>query len=230
MAPPEPILFDLDGTLIDSCEGLTKSYAHALTALGRIPPPQGELRFCIGPPIRRNLARLLGSEDPVLIEEGVRRFRERFADVGWTECHVYDGVLAMIDEVRARGALVYVATAKPQIFTDRVLARVGLAERIDGAFGPPLDGSMDDKRILLRHALATAGIDPRRAALVGDRDNDIRAAIANAVQPVGVTWGYGTREELLGAGATLILDTPAEVVAHLTSIPQPGARRPRPRS
>ena len=215
MAPPETVLFDLDGTLIDSFEGLTRSYAHALSALGRTPPPPEGLRDCIGPPIRRNFARLLGTDDPVLLEAAVAHFRERYSAVGWTECRLYDGVLAMVDAVRERGARVYVATAKPQTFTDRILAHVGLATHVDGAFGPPLDGSMDDKRILLRHALATAGIDARAAALVGDRDNDVRAALANGVLPVGITWGYGSREELVGSGAVLVLDTPAEVVAHL---------------
>jgi phosphoglycolate phosphatase len=215
VTPPETILFDLDGTLIDSFEGLTRCYAHALSSLGRVPPPPEGLRDCIGPPIRRNFARLLGSEDPALLESAVHHFRERYASVGWTECHLYAGVLEMVDGVRALGARVYVATAKPQTFADRILARLGLTERIDGAFGPPLDGSMDDKRILLGHALRTASIDAASAALVGDRDNDVRAALAHGVLPVGVTWGFGSREELVLAGAALVLDSPPDVVARL---------------
>ena len=86
VAPPETVLFDLDGTLIDSFEGLTRSYAHALSALGRTPPPPEGLRDCIGPPLRRNFARLLGTDDPVLLEAAVAHFRERYSAVGWTEC------------------------------------------------------------------------------------------------------------------------------------------------
>lgn len=219
MTPPRraTVCFDLDGTLLDSHDGLTRSYAHALEALGRPLPPPAALRACIGPPIRENFARLLGTDDRAVIEEAVRVFRVRYDAVGWSEGRLYDGVVPMLEAVRRLGVGVLIATAKPQTFTDRIVAGFGLAPLVDGAFGPTLDGRLDDKRRLVAHLLEVTGIDPGRAALVGDRHTDVVAATAHGLFPVGVTWGFGTREELTTAGATVVVDRPEEVVARVAA-------------
>ncbi|MFO0933145.1 MAG: HAD hydrolase-like protein [Planctomycetota bacterium] len=207
------VCFDLDGTLLDSHDGLTRSYAHALTTLGHPLPPPEALRACIGPPLRDNFARLLGTRDVERIEEAVRVFRVRYDAVGWSEGRLYDGVLEMLAAVAALGARVLIATAKPQKFTDRIVAHFGLDRHVEAAFGPTLDGSLDDKRRLVAHMIERTGLDPSRAALVGDRHTDVVAATAHGLWPVGITWGFGSRAELLEAGATTIVDRPDEVVA-----------------
>lgn len=207
------VCFDLDGTLLDSHDGLTRSYAHALTVLGHPLPPPEALRACIGPPLRDNFARLLGTDDVARIEEAVRVFRVRYDAVGWSEGRLYDGVLAMLEAVGALGARVLIATAKPQKFTDRIVAHFGLDRVVEAAFGPTLDGSLDDKRRLVAHMIERTGLRPAHAALVGDRHTDVVAATTHGMLPVGITWGFGSREELTDAGATIVVDRPDEVVA-----------------
>jgi phosphoglycolate phosphatase len=210
-APLRAVFFDLDGTLIDSFAGLAGCYRHALEGLGRRPPGDDELRWCVGPPLRRNLARLLG--DDALVERGVTLFRERYDSIGWSESVVYDGVSPMVDAVRDSGFRVFVATGKPLVYAERILRHHGLHDRFEGAFGPGLDKSLDDKIHLLAHALDVSKIHPGEAVLVGDRENDVTAAKGNGVPCVGVTWGYGSREELADAGADVVCETPTDVVA-----------------
>lgn len=217
-APLATVLFDLDGTLLDSFEGLARCYAHAVTTLGLPEPAESDLRPCIGPPLRRNLARLLGTDDAATVERAVGVFRARYDAVGWAESRLYDGVLAMLEAVRALGVAVLVATAKPQTFTDRIVAHYGLDAHLDGAFGPTLDGSLDDKRRLLAHVRERTGFRPEAAAMVGDRENDVVAALAHGVLPVGVLWGYGSADELTSAGAAHLCARPEDVVARLVAL------------
>jgi phosphoglycolate phosphatase len=209
------VLFDLDGTILDSFEGLSRSYAHAVVSLGLPEPTLEALRPCIGPPLRENLARLLATADRARIEEAVAIFRARYDAVGWKESHLYEGALDMLAAVARTAARVLVLTAKPQKFTDRIVEHYGLDRVIAGAFGPTLDGKLDDKRVLLAHVIEKTGLDPTRAAVVGDRHTDMAAAVTHGALPIGVTWGYGSAEELLTAGARFLCATPPEVVERL---------------
>jgi phosphoglycolate phosphatase len=216
MAARDTAVFDLDGTLIDSFEGITRCYQHALERMGCRVPPQEELRSCIGPPIRGNFPRLLGGDDAERIERAVAFYRERYDVHGWRECALYPGVEDMLRALHARGTRLLVATAKPQVYTDRILAHLGLAPLFERVFGTTLDGALDDKRRLLAHAVREASLDPAACAMVGDRANDVTAARTHAFHPVGVLWGYGSREELEGAGAEVVCATPDDVVRALT--------------
>lgn len=219
------VCFDLDGTLLDSHDGLVRSYAHALAATGRPPADPEALRACIGPPLRENLARLLGTTDPTTIEAAVTAFRARYDAVGWSESRLYDGVVPMLAAVRDLGVRVLIATAKPQKFTDRIVAHFGLDRLVDAAFGPTLDGSLDDKRRLLAHVIATTSLVPSRATLVGDRHTDVVAATTHGLFPVGVSWGYGSRDELLTAGAAIVVDSPDAALAALVQWMESAAPR-----
>jgi phosphoglycolate phosphatase len=212
------VLFDLDGTILDSFEGLSRSYAHAVTSLGLPEPTLDALRPCIGPPLRENFARLLATTDRERIEHAVAFFRGRYDAIGWKESRLYDGALDMLDAVARTAARVLVLTAKPQKFTDRIVAHFGLDRVIAGAYGPTLDGTLDDKRVLLAHVIEKTGLDPTRAAVVGDRHTDMAAAVTHGALPVGVTWGYGSAEELLGAGAKFLCATPPDVVKRLLDL------------
>jgi phosphoglycolate phosphatase len=170
---------------------------------------------CIGPPLRGNFARLLSTDDPARVERAVALYRERFDAVGWTENVEYPGALAMLDALRAKGVRTHLATAKPEVFTKRVVERFGLAARLDSVHAAALDASRDDKAHVLAGLVEQEGVDPRRAAMVGDRAQDVWAAKANRIRAVGVTYGYGSREELLEAGASVLCASPAEVLAAL---------------
>lgn len=218
-APPRSrrsvVFFDLDGTLIDPFEGITGSYRHALEALGRTPPPAADLAPCIGPPLRNNLERLLGTTCRATVDEGIRAFRARYAAWGWSRNVVYPGIPGMLSTLRRAGVRLFIATAKPEPFATQVATHHGLLEWVEAVYGPPLDGSQDDKARLLARALGERGIDPAEAVLVGDRRHDVRAARENGVLAVQVTWGYAVPGEVEEAGARWVCDRPEQVLACL---------------
>jgi phosphoglycolate phosphatase len=104
------------------------------------------------------------------------------------------------------------------VFADRIVRHFALAHHFGGVYGPELDGRLDDKADLLRHLLATEGLDPTGAVIVGDRYADILAGSANGVRAIGVLWGYGSRQELLDAGATAVCAAPGDLPACVTRV------------
>jgi len=198
----EPVfLFDLDGTLTDNYRGISASIVHAMQCLDVPAPDTATLRGCVGPPLRESFARLLETRDAVLIERAIAHYRERFADVGWRENVVYDGIDAILSTLAARASRMFICTAKPEVFARRIAAHFGFDAHLDGVYGADLAGALDDKTRLLAHLLATERIEAAAALMIGDRANDIRAAHENGARAVGVLWGYGTRDELSGADA-----------------------------
>jgi phosphoglycolate phosphatase len=205
-------LFDLDGTLIDPFEGITSSYQHALARLGLPVPEARALAPCIGPPLRRNLERLLKTSDRALVERGVVLYRERYGEIGWRQNVVYPGVPEMLGRLRGAGFRLFVTTAKPEPYASRIAEHHGLLPLLDGVFGPDLDGHFDDKGRLVARVVGTTAADPAATFLVGDREYDMRAASENGLRGIGVTWGYGSSDELSSAGAHRLCATPDEVV------------------
>jgi phosphoglycolate phosphatase len=173
----------------------------------------------IGPPIRESISTLLG---PRATEESVAlalsHYRERYRSVGMYENEVYPGIVQMLDRLSQKGVRLFVATSKPHVFARPILEHFSLAPYFTGIFGSELSGQNDDKSDLLRHLLAATRLDPRETAMVGDRHYDVTASRAHGVRPVGVTYGYGSRDELVDAGAEVLCDSPLEV-AELFSRP-----------
>ncbi len=211
--PVSNVLFDLDGTLTDPAEGITRCYAYALERLGRTPPARSELLRFIGPPMRENFAATLGSEDRELIERAVVLYRERFASVGLYENELYPGVREMLASLRAAGLRLFVATSKVTEYAARILEHFRIAEFFAAVHGTTPEGGLDDKAELVARLLRVEEIDAAESFMVGDREHDVRAARLNGVRSVGVTYGYGSRAELEAAGADFICDTPKEVAA-----------------
>ena len=207
------ILFDLDGTLTDPREGITRSIAHALERLGIEAPPLASLTFAIGPPLRASLARLIGSDAPGDVERALALYRERFADIGIFENRPYDGIAEVLAALRARGATLHVATSKPAVYAVRIVERFGLAPHFVAVHGCELDGTRENKRELIAHLMPRHGIVPRDAAMVGDRGADMEAARHHGLRAVGALWGYGSREELLEGGAQVLCAGPDELRA-----------------
>ena len=205
------ILFDLDGTLTDPREGITRSIAFALERLGIAPPPLDALTFAIGPPLRGSLARLIGSDEPAAVERALVLFRERFTDIGIFENQPYDGILDALAGLRERGATLHVATSKPRVYAERIIERFALAPHFVAIHGCELDGTREDKRDLIAHLMPRHGIDAGRAAMVGDRGADMIAARHHRLHAVGALWGYGSREELLDGGAQSLCAGPAQL-------------------
>jgi phosphoglycolate phosphatase len=207
----QAVLLDLDGTLTDPRPGIVGCIRYALQRLARPCPPDDALAACIGPPLRGTFGSLLGTTDTVLIERAMAFYRERVADVGLYENEVYPGIPAALDALGGVGGRLFVATSKPAVFADRIVRHFALAHHFGGVYGPELDGRLDDKRELVRHLLARERLDVGDTVMVGDREGDVVAARANGVRSIGVLWGYGSRAELLEAGADAVCAEPAEL-------------------
>jgi phosphoglycolate phosphatase len=209
----ETIFFDLDGTLTDPKPGITGSIQYALKKLGRPVPTQDELAWCIGPPLRGSFAKLLGGEE--LADRGVELYRERFGDVGLFENSLYPDIKATLAALKPRARL-FVATSKPHVFAERIIDHFGLRPYFEYVFGSELDGTHVHKYDLLAFALERTATDPARALMVGDRSHDIVGAKKNGMDGIGVLYGYGSREELVEAGAKHLCATPRAILDHLS--------------
>jgi phosphoglycolate phosphatase len=197
------LIFDLDGTLTDNYAGIAASIRHALARLGQPAPDDAALRSCVGPPLRATFARLLATAEGERIEHAIAHYRERFADVGWRENVAYAGIEDALQRLRDHGARLYVCTAKPGIYAQRIVAHFGLDPHFCAVYGSDLAGQYDDKAKLLAHLLDREHIDAAGAVMIGDRAHDIRAARANHMRAVAVLWGYGSAEELADADAAV---------------------------
>ncbi|MCG7394854.1 HAD family hydrolase [Microvirga sp. ACRRW] len=203
-------LFDLDGTLTDPKTGITRCIQYALEKLGRPVPHADELTWMIGPPLVAGFTKLFGAPDDAM--EAVRLYRERFSDVGLFENEVYPGIPAVLEILQDAGVRLFVATSKPHVFARRIIEHFGLSHFFHEVYGSELDNRNADKRDLIRHILDEERFDPLRAVMIGDREHDAIGARANGIAGIGVTWGYGSRQELLDAGVTCFVDRPGELI------------------
>ncbi len=203
------IYFDLDGTLTDPYVGITRCILYALDELGFPHPSDEYLHGCIGPPLYDTFPEMVGKE---LTLRAIDLYRERFVDVGWKENEPYDGILDALRDVAAAGHRLFVATSKPHVHARKIVEHFGMGDYIDDVFGCELDGTRAQKTELLEYAIARYPGDVDRT-MIGDRKHDLIGAIANAMRPVGVSYGYGSVEELDSAGAVAIAATPAELPA-----------------
>jgi phosphoglycolate phosphatase len=204
-------LFDLDGTLTDPREGITRSIAYALERLGVAPPALDQLLFAIGPPLRASLARLLGTDSRETVEKALAHYRERFADVGLFENRVYDGIEETLGALAATGAVLVVATSKPHVYARRIVEHFSLHTHFAEVHGCELDGTREDKRHLIAHILPHHGIAAADAVMIGDRGMDMRAARHHGAAAIGALWGYGSRDELLSHGAQHLCAAPRDL-------------------
>ena len=210
------VFLDLDGTLTDPADGITRSIAYALERLDLPVPPRAELETAIGPPLWEALPGF--GVPPEDIDRAVVLYRERYTDVGLFENTPYDGVFDMLEALRAEGLRLALATSKPIAYAARITARFGLADYLDFEFGSEMDGVRADKRDLLAYALAETGADPARSAMLGDRLHDARGALHNGITSLGALWGYGSHEELTKAGVHAVVEAPAGVVPAVRAI------------
>ena len=210
------LYFDLDGTLTDPKPGITGSIQYALQKLDLPVPSQDELTWCIGPPLRASFATMLGGEDRA--DLAVSFYRERFSDVGLYENSLYPGIKEVLTTLGRTGRRMFVATSKPRIFAERIIEHFGLAGHFEVVFGSELDGTRVHKTDLLAYALEATGVKASQALMIGDRSHDMIGARNNGMGAVGVLYGYGCREELIGAGASHVCATPGEVLDHVHSL------------
>ncbi len=220
------VLFDLDGTLTDPFEGITACIQYALRGLGAFCPPQSELAFCIGPPLRGSFAELLANEradgvTPAEVEQAIALYRERFSSIGLFENSLYAGIPELLSALRERGARLFVATSKPHVFARQIVEHFGLGEHFHAVHGSELDGTRSEKAEVIGWLLTTEGVSPDTCLMVGDRHHDVHGAATHGIPAVGVLWGYGSLDELHHAGAHAICAAPSALEEALVYLVKP---------
>jgi phosphoglycolate phosphatase len=224
------LLFDLDGTIINSEEGITKCVQYALDAYGIHEPDRKKLLCFIGPPL-----------DPVFREkyhmteeeawEAVQKYRERYDVKGVYECCLYDGVKETIIRLKEKGYVITLASSKPETACSHILEHLGLQPYFDMVVGSTLDGRISTKQQVLEElyrrinaetaesgsifAGCNSPIEKKDMCLIGDTKYDAMGAKQFGIACIGVTYGFGTKEELLENGAVAVFDRIEEVEAYL---------------
>jgi phosphoglycolate phosphatase len=209
------VLFDLDGTLTNPLLGISRCTIHAMTEMGLEPPRPEDVAAFIGPPIREAFE-LMGVPAS-RVEEAVALYRERYAPIGMFENELIDGIPECLEQLGSLDVRLAVATSKVELYASEILEHFGIADHFDVVAGAHFDGTHADKSVIVADCLRRIG--PRvGAAMVGDRHHDVSGARDAHISSVGVTWGFGAREELERAGATRIVDSPADLVASLVDV------------
>lgn len=203
------LIFDLDGTLTDPQEGITKSIAYALEKLGRKAPPLEDLLWCIGPPLHDSFFEMFKDKD--LAHQGVLHYRERYQEIGMYENKVYDGIHQALNVLQQQGHRLYLATSKLKSIADKIIDHFEFREFFISTYGSEIDGSRGDKGELIAYLLSQENLIADSCVMIGDRKHDAIGASKNGVRSIGVSWGYGSREELLTAGADVILTKPVDL-------------------
>lgn len=197
------ILFDLDGTLVDSGEGILKCAALALETLKKPLPTPEEMRTFVGPPLVDSFMRFGCTAEEA--EEAVRIYRSRYTVTGKYEGFVYPGIEALLQQLKADGCRLFVATSKPETTAIDVLTKFGLAPYFEHIIGATFDRSRSTKSEVIAYLLETVG-DVSHALMVGDTAFDVVGAARHGIPCVGVSWGYGTVESIEEAHPIAIVD------------------------
>ena len=205
-------LFDLDGTLTDPGIGITNSVMYALERFGIKVKDRSELYVFIGPPLPDSFKKYYGFTDEQA-SKAVEYYREYFRPTGIFENVVYDGIPQMLAALKKKGVKVALATSKPYEFAVQILRHFDLYQYFDFFGAATMDGRISKKSDVIAELLKEIGeSDLSGVLMIGDRDQDIAGAKANSLKSAGVLWGYGSEEELTGAGADYLVSTPEELV------------------
>ena len=203
----DSVFFDLDGTLTDPKIGITRSIQYAMERLSLEVPVKDELTWCIGPPLLGSFCSLVGDE---CAGQALHYFRERFSDMGWKENTLYPGISETLAKLSNSGLRLHVATSKPLVFARKIVVHFEMHRYFGEVFGSELDGTRENKKDLLRYALSktrSAGA----ATMIGDRKHDVIGALHNGMRAIGVSYGYGSVEELERAGVHEIAGRPEDL-------------------
>ncbi len=218
---PGLVCFDLDGTLVDPLLGVRNCLRKTCDAFGLEMPPEGTVRDWIGFGMRESLATLEGLQDPARLEAAVDFYWERYREDGVFEHELYPGVFHLLHRLKRQGHRIYIVSAKPSLFARRIAYQFDLNLIFDDIFGSTLKGKWQPKTEVLA-GLARQGTIWPGGVFIGDRGVDMEGARAHGLEAIGVTWGYGSREELRAAGAERIFDTVPDLDAWLRlRFPQP---------
>lgn len=223
------ILFDLDGTITDSSEGITKSVQHALKKLGIEENDQAMLRRFIGPPLDESFEKFYGLDKETALK-AVDYYRERYSDTGIYENVLFDGITDMLAGLKEDGFIVALATCKPEMYVPRILKYFDIEKYFDIAVGSELEGGerrhknqVIDEVFNRLMAAGLTGMDSleiikSQSIMIGDRKDDILGAKASGIDSMGVRYGFAEEQELELAGADYIVEGVADIAEKLKTI------------
>ena len=203
------ILFDLDGTLTDSGEGIINCVIYALERFGLPIPPREELRYFVGPPLHESFIRQGIPADRA--EEAVAVYRERYVPTGMFENTPYTGVRELLEALKSEGYTLFVASSKPEWMCVEILKHFDLAKYFDQICGATMDTSRTNKDAVIAYLLDLTGRSDR-IIMVGDTKFDVLGAKVHGIPTIGVSWGYGTVAQMQEAGAAGIAYSTQELL------------------
>ncbi|MBS7578137.1 MULTISPECIES: HAD family hydrolase [unclassified Enterococcus] len=211
------VFFDLDGTLTNSQEGIINSIIYSLKKLNREIPNEKILKEMIGPPLINGFADILQIPDDEL-EAAVAFYREYFSEKGLFENQVYAGIIDLLKQLTKENHVLAVATSKPEIFAKKILKHFQLEQYFSTIVGATLDGSQSQKDEILAQAILNTRANKKQSVMIGDRRHDAIGANHNHIPCIGVTWGFGSVEELKENGVYQIANHPNEIWKYIQSI------------
>ncbi|MCQ9155066.1 HAD hydrolase-like protein [Acidomonas methanolica] len=206
--PASAILFDLDGTIIDSRQGIVSTLHHVIARLGHEPDPARDLTWVVGPPLAELMEEVLRPYGEHRVAEAVEIYRARYQTHGRFQTPLYDGVADLLHRIAASPARLFTATSKPAFLARDILQTHGLDRLFDEICGANPDDSGAEKPELIARILRDHAIPSNKAVMIGDRRFDITGAQANHLRTIGVLWGYGGQAELTAAGADVLCERP----------------------
>lgn len=209
------ILFDLDGTLTDSGEGIIKCASLALEHFGLPVPDWEEMRTFVGPPLGDSFIRHGVPEERV--EEAIAVYRSRYIPIGKFENHPYPGIRELLEQLKQQGHTLFVATSKPEAMSIEILEHFDLAKYFQQICGATMDGTRSSKEAVIEYLIDGNGRDSQMV-MVGDTRFDILGAKAHGIPAVGVAWGYGEISDMRAAGAAAIAENPQQLLEILTQM------------
>lgn len=210
-------LFDLDGTLTDPKEGITKCVQYALSHFDIHESNLDNLIRFIGPPLSVSFQQYYNLDESAT-NLAIQKYRERFQDVGIFENGVFEGIQELLSELKGRGKTIALATSKPQVFAERILEKYQLKDYFDVIVGSELDGTRNHKAEVIQEVFSQLQLQENQklsALMIGDREHDILGANICGIHSLGVRFGYAKEHELEEAGATYIAATVEELAGLL---------------
>ncbi|MDD5804471.1 HAD-IA family hydrolase [Blautia sp. HCP3S3_H10_1] len=207
------ILFDLDGTLTDSGEGITKSVQYALERIGKPEPDLQKLRVFVGPPLIEQFEEYAGIDEKTA-RRAVEIYRERYAPIGIYENELYPGIEDMLAGLKNRGYKIGIASSKPENFVKIVAEYFHIESYFDEIVGSEPEGGRTNKTEVIEEALRRMGLTDHRdqVIMVGDKEHDVFGARRAGLECIAVSYGYGTKEELENARPLKIVNSAEEIL------------------
>ena len=222
------VLIDLDGTITDPQSGIITSVQYALRQLDCAVPEAATLTWVIGPPLRDTFPAL--GVPAQQVEQALMHYRFNYTGKGAAagsrqathpamyDATVYSGIPEVLAQLREADHRLIVCTSKPHVYAGPILEHFTLAHLFNAIHGSELDGRNDDKADLIAHIMRTEAVDPTGAVMIGDRKFDVLGAKANGMPCIGVSWGYGSMDELTDAGATSLCAAPGDLADQVAAI------------